>query len=1362
MKAHNSVSREPASSRRTAVPKFAWNAVEQPRRSILLLLVAVALACALLVPLPARAQAQGLLGGYMQLSTIADGQGTYVFGPGQTVAIDGVIPFVFVCPSMYSTGKNVKPTLQIYPVADFYVMLDTGTPLQPGDQLKDINGSPETVIGTSDGSFVDAIVAITKPAGNTGAGKYRIVMDACQTGVYDPQGGDIVLGDAYQIGFVVQEPAVLPPIDLSPIKTNASQYLSTLEDVKIAGIPVAPGACSLFKKVGGHTQLGSILAGWFETALAYCADLIGEYQGLAADPPDPNYQTFAELGNINYASYSASTPLERATRTLANAMADQDAASNAFLNSLQKFQGAQAAGDDEWTMLQLTQMNKFINLLIGPGGSMLRTYAALEAFNIALQQDPLGTTQDAQNLEAFLPTLRQTLGAMLTPLGGFFQPYFDSTGNLQLRPVGLQAYIQVYLGQSGDPINLPGIPQERALAGLPPIALPYPTASTGGNHNAAPGATVTFNAGKSTDPGGSALTYAWDFNGNGAFTDATGVQPQYSYSQPGTRTIGVKVTDSNGFTNIAYALANIGDVNSQDIIAMPISRQIYDIHPDGSYSTISPGLPYNVAGLVRMQVDVTGDIWVLDSNAGLQQYDSNGNLLATITRAQVGSLTGIPLLSLNDFAIDGSGRIVLIATQDLGAGYLNFGFGQYYTELPGRSKLIRLAADGSSAAYLDDLNQPYLSLQTVNGVLTEYVDVSTSCYGNPGFVRVDPTNGNIIVSNVNNSVGADGGRAVCSDGLLSINPKTAVITPVIPTVACDGYGCASLTDPNYGTYYYTDLTFAGSSLHVGNYGGWAPQAAGLFVLDAQGNYIIAPLQGGGGLRVGRVDVPPQITNNGGTLDVDTFPVSVHGPGTIYLTLNAMTVDAGGNYVGVGSDYAGILSGDMFRITPDGQVFTVAAPTGPFGLLAAVDVVPQVRPVTPSDMPPPPSVVLSNLTVAQTSCPGSAQLNVTVHNTGSTPTPLPVQVFFYDGDPSLGNVVGTATTSGPLPAGGTITLSAPWASPAPSTHQMFALTLGVNPVNVTYIVCVPSQYAANPLVLSPPSGSTTVGNPYTVTAQLVDSFGGAISGASITFQVSGANSAMGTVTTDANGNAQFSYSGTNPGVDNIVATSLNVTSNAVTDTWQGAPTPPVVTPPASISIPATQAGGATPNASPALAAFLAGATATSSSGPAPTALPPQVGGVPVTATTLFPVGTTTVTFSFQGSNGNVGSGTSTVTVSIGVPRITGSIAGVGNDPSGAVYVNVVLTNTGTGNARNLAINSFIFRTLSGTGTVTYNSALSPPLPISIGNLDVGNAVTTRVYLNIPSTVKRVSITESGPVQDVLGTNYNYSTAEAFVP
>jgi hypothetical protein len=108
----------------------------RPARSLVYLLSLVLLAS--LLARNACAQAQGSMGGYMQLSTIADGSGSTVFGPGQTVAVDGVIPHVYYCVSMDLTQKYPKPQLQIFPAADFYVIPDTGTPLNAGDALKDI------------------------------------------------------------------------------------------------------------------------------------------------------------------------------------------------------------------------------------------------------------------------------------------------------------------------------------------------------------------------------------------------------------------------------------------------------------------------------------------------------------------------------------------------------------------------------------------------------------------------------------------------------------------------------------------------------------------------------------------------------------------------------------------------------------------------------------------------------------------------------------------------------------------------------------------------------------------------------------------------------------------------------------------------------------------------------------------------------------------------------------------------------------------------------------------------------------------------------------------------------------------------
>jgi hypothetical protein len=231
-----------------------------------------------------------------------------------------------------------------------------------------------------------------------------------------------------------------------------------------------------------------------------------------------------------------------------------------------------------------------------------------------------------------------------------------------------------------------------------------------------------------------------------------------------------------------------------------------------------------------------------------------------------------------------------------------------------------------------------------------------------------------------------------------------------------------------------------------------------------------------------------------------------------------------------------------------------------------------------------------------------------------------------------------------------------------------------------------------------------------------------------------------------------------GKGGTASANVTITVNpSVTDT-----APPSVTPPANMTIPATEAAGARGNASVALAAFLAAGSAVDNMDPSPTRLAPQVGAMNVDNTTLFPLGTTVVAFRFQDASGNIGSATASVTVALGTPRLNGTVAGKGRDGSGTFYADVQITNNGTGNARAVRINQLPLRTLSGTGAVTYNAALSGALPLTLGSLDVGASTTVRLYFTVPPTVMRFSMTESGTLQDVAGTSYAYSQAQSLMP
>jgi hypothetical protein len=92
-----------------------------------------------------------------------------------------------------------------------------------------------------------------------------------------------------------------------------------------------------------------------------------------------------------------------------------------------------------------------------------------------------------------------------------------------------------------------------------------------------------------------------------------------------------------------------------------------------------------------------------------------------------------------------------------------------------------------------------------------------------------------------------------------------------------------------------------------------------------------------------------------------------------------------------------------------------------------------------------------------------------------------------------------------------------------------------------------------ITLSPPTASQNVGSPDTTTATITNP-GGSVSGQTITFTVTGVNSASGTATTNASGQATFTYTGTNSGTDTVTGSFTNEHNTTVTGTasvtWTG--------------------------------------------------------------------------------------------------------------------------------------------------------------------------------------------------------------------
>jgi hypothetical protein len=116
------------------------------------------------------------------------------------------------------------------------------------------------------------------------------------------------------------------------------------------------------------------------------------------------------------------------------------------------------------------------------------------------------------------------------------------------------------------------------------------------------------------------------------------------------------------------------------------------------------------------------------------------------------------------------------------------------------------------------------------------------------------------------------------------------------------------------------------------------------------------------------------------------------------------------------------------------------------------------------------------------------------------------------------------------------------------------------------------------------------------------------------------------------------------------------------------------------------------------------------------------------------------------------------LAIGAPRLVGRIVATTPRVAGQMTVTLQVQNLGSGNARAVTIDQAIFRTLAGTGVVS----LAQALPIGLGDIAAGGSSVVVLTLNVPASVTRFSVTESGSLVDAAGAASRFSIAQAIVP
>ena len=358
-----------------------------PKGRVQFVAVAIVGLCVLLTPVVARAQGPG------ELYWTDEYEGGFrSFGPNASITIN--------------TGFAVPGTCDpLFPATNIYVV--SGPP-GAGGKLVDVSnpkGIPNTVQLASGGIFIYETIAFTKPDGELGAGTYGVVYDECQNGVFDV-GEDTLFYPAFEV-VIPANISNLPPSSIAATKAAAGaqatswnrlmktvSYIETLMEVKetlecLSGGPfgcLASMAVDKFKEMIIKAAMDSLgLIDPKDAAKDVVLDTISHYGGIAADPPDPNFQQPDVLEPVVAIPATSTDPIINAFINVGNAQATQAATLQALLHAMERYQGADAADDSEWALVHARAIQKFSTLLIDQIGA---SNAALTALDDALTADP--------------------------------------------------------------------------------------------------------------------------------------------------------------------------------------------------------------------------------------------------------------------------------------------------------------------------------------------------------------------------------------------------------------------------------------------------------------------------------------------------------------------------------------------------------------------------------------------------------------------------------------------------------------------------------------------------------------------------------------------------------------------------------------------------------------------------------------------------------------------------------------------------------------------------------------------------------------------------------------------------------------
>jgi len=151
-----------------------------------------------------------------------------------------------------------------------------------------------------------------------------------------------------------------------------------------------------------------------------------------------------------------------------------------------------------------------------------------------------------------------------------------------------------------------------------------PIADAGGPYTGDEGSNITVDASLSADPGGSIASYEWDLDNDGEYDDATGVSTTFSSTDDGNYTVGVRVTDNLGATDVDVASVTVNNVAPTADAGGPYAGN------EGSNVTLDASASSDPGN------DITTFAWDLDNDG---QYDDATGVTTTFSSTDDGVFT---------------------------------------------------------------------------------------------------------------------------------------------------------------------------------------------------------------------------------------------------------------------------------------------------------------------------------------------------------------------------------------------------------------------------------------------------------------------------------------------------------------------------------------------------------------------------------------------------------------------------------------------------------------------------------------------------------------------------------------------------